>query len=254
MSDFVSRDPGGFERFVYLGWLTPLAGVAGLVVLRRRRALASVLGLGVLVPCLLALGANLPGYRTLWEHSPLRSTRVPERLLPLACLCLAALVAFALERLSVAATQSQAPTAPGAAERLRALGRACVAATQAHPVAATAAALVLVAADLWVPLYDPLNSDEGNPAYAELAEAPPGRLLELPPLAPDAYAGSVYLYYTLQAPRERPLGYSTAAPPEAFETARALARGPDDDALLRRLGVRYVVDHRAGAPVSYLTR
>ena len=227
VGDFVSRDPGEFERFVYLGWLTPLAAVVGFVVLRGRRGLAAVLGLGALVPCLLALGANLPGYRTLWEHSPLHSTRVPERLLPIACLCLAALLAFALDRLSVDATQA----------RLRAL---------------TAAALVVIAADLWVPLYDPLVADEGNGVYAEIADGPPGRLLELPPLLPDAYAGSVYLYYSMQAPRERPLGYSTAAPPEAFATARALARDPDDRALLRRLGVRYVVDHRNGAPTTYV--
>ena len=228
LGDFVSRDPGDFERFVYLGWLTPLAAVAGLVLVRRRRRLAAVLGLGALVPCLLALGSNLPGYRALWAHSPLHSTRVPERLLPIACLCLAALVAFALEELSVAATQS----------RLRAL---------------TLAVMVLIAADLWVPLYDPLNADEGNPVYAALDREPDGGLLELPVLPPDAYASSVYLYYAMQAPRKRPLGYATSAPPRAFATARALARNPDDRALLRRLGVRYVVDLRAGRPTGFVT-
>jgi hypothetical protein len=228
VSDFVSRDPHEFERFVYLGLLTPVAALVGLVTLRRRRRLSAVLGLGALVPCLLALGANLPGYRALWEHSPLHSTRVPERLLPIACLSLAALVAFALERLCVAATQG----------RVRAL---------------LSAALVLIAADLWVPLYDPLNADENNRVYAQLARRPSGRILDLPPLAPDAYAASVYLYYALQAPRERPLGYSTAAPPEAFATARALAREPENRVLLGRLGVRYVVDHRSGRPSRAIT-
>ena len=71
-------------------------------------------------------------------------------------------------------------------------------------VAVVAAALV--AADLWVPLYDPLVADEGNAVYSRVAAAPPGRLLEVPPLPPDDYAGSVYLYYAMQAPRERPLG------------------------------------------------
>ena len=33
LGDFVSRDPGEFERFAYLGWLLPLAAVAGLGVL-----------------------------------------------------------------------------------------------------------------------------------------------------------------------------------------------------------------------------
>jgi hypothetical protein len=253
LGDFVTRDPGGFERFVYLGWLTPIAAVAGLVLVRRRRRLAAVLGLGALVPCLLALGSNLPGYRTLWAHSPLHSTRVPERLLPIACLCLAALVAFALEGLSVAATQSPLARSNGSPRRFRGFERLSVAATQSRLSALTVAALVLIAADLWVPLYDPLNADEGNSVYAALDREPPGRLLELPPLPPDSYAGGVYLYYAMQAPRERPLGYSTAAPPEAFATARALARGADDRALLRRLGVRYVVDLRSGRPTRFVT-
>ena len=30
LGDFLSRDPGEFERFVYLGWLPPLAAIAGL--------------------------------------------------------------------------------------------------------------------------------------------------------------------------------------------------------------------------------
>jgi hypothetical protein len=231
LGDFLARDPGNFERFVYLGWLLPLAAVAGLVTLCSRntkfssRPFAAVLGLGALVPCLLALGANLPGYGFIWRHTPLHATRVPERLLPIACLCLAALAAFAVAR--VTETQSRARLVLGAA-------------------------LVLVVADLWVPLYDPLNADEGNPVYAAVRTGPPGRLLERPPLAPDAYAGSVYLYYAMQAPRERPLGYSTAAPPVAYRTARLLHWAPNDPALLRRLGVRVVVVYRDGAPWRYM--
>ena len=105
-----------------------------------------------------------------------------------------------------------------------------------------AAALVLIAADLWVPLYDPLNADEDNAVYAQVESAPPGRLLELPVLPPDAYAGSVYLYYAMQAPRERPLGYATSAPPAAFATARRL---PAD---ARELDVSVLVVYRDGVP------
>jgi hypothetical protein len=101
---------------------------------------------------------------------------------------------------------------------------------------------VLVAADLWVPLYDPLVADEDNAVYDRVAEAPPGRLLELPVLPPDAYAGSVYLYYSIQAPRERPLGYATSAPPAAFRVARQL---PERAA---ELGVTVIVDYRDGRP------
>lgn len=219
--DFVRRDPGEFERFVYLGWLLPLAALAGAGALCSRntkffdRRLALVLGLGAVVPCLLALGSSLPGYGLLWRHTPLHSTRVPERLLPIACLCLAALAAFAI---------------------------ACVPGTQSRSRLVAAVAAVVVAADLWVPLYDPLNADPGNPVYAQVAAAPPGRLLETPVLPPDAYAGSVYLYYAMQAPRERVLGYSTAAPPEAFEAARRLPRGAP------ALGVSVIVTYSDGRP------
>jgi hypothetical protein len=228
---FVSRDPGEFERFVYLGWVLPLAAAAGLACLCFRntissgRRLAVVLGLGAVVPCLLALGSNLPGYGSIWRHTPLHSTRVPERMLPIACLCLAALAAVAV---------------------------ACVPGTQARSRRASrlvaAVAAVVVAADLWVPLYDPLIADEDNALYEQVAEAPPGRLLELPALPPNAYAGSVYLYYAMQAPRERPLGYSTSAPPEAFRVARELPARAEE------LGVTVVVRYRDGVPRTVTKR
>lgn len=221
LAAFVTRDPGEFERFVYLGWLLPLAALAGLALCYRNtkflsRGTAVVLGLGALVPCLLALGANLPGYALLWRNSPLHATRVPERMLPIACLCIAALAAAAV---------------------------ACVPVTQARARLVAAVALALVVADLWVPLYDPLVADEDNAVYARVADAPPGRLLELPVLPPDAYPGSVYLYYAMQAPRERPLGYSTSAPPSAFRAARGLPGSA------RRLGVSVLVEYRDGVPV-----
>ena len=228
LSDFVSRDPGEFERFVYLGWLLPVAALAGLVCLcsttsLRSRSLAVVLGLGALVPCLLALGSNLPGYGFLWRNTPLHATRVPERLLPIACLCLAALAALAIARLE--STRGRSRLIAGVA-------------------------LALVATDLWVPLYDPLNADEGNAVYERANAAPPGRLLEWPPLPPSAYSASVYLYYAMQAPRERPLGYSTSAPTAAYRTARLVARLPDNDELFRRLGVSVIVDYRSGRPAG----
>ena len=166
-------------------------------------------------PSLLALGSNLPGYGLLWRNTPLHSTRVPERMLPIACLCLAALAAVAV---------------------------ACVSETQARSRLVVAVACIAVAADLWVPLYDPLVADEDNPVYARVADAPPGRLLEVPVLPPDAYAGSVYLYYAMQAPRERPLGYATSAPPAAFAAARRLPEAA------RELGVSVVVEYRGGVP------
>ena len=180
----------------------------------RPRPLAAALGLGALVPCLLALGANLPGYEWLWERTPLQATRVPGRFLPIACLCLAALFASALARIPW---------------RYAALS-----------------AVVLVAADARVDAFDPLVADEHNAFYAELRERSDDGLLERPVLMPDRQEGSVYLYYSMQAPRERPLGYSTTAPPEAVEAALELRRGADP----RRYGVRWIVRFRDGRPAA----
>lgn len=215
--DFVARHSRhGFESMVLLGWLTPLVALAGLVVLAKRdRALALVLGLGALVPIVFALGANTPLYEPLWEHLPgLGQTRVPARLLPIACLCIAALFAYALARV-----------------RWR---------------YAAVAAVLLVAADARVDTFDPLVADEHNAIYADLRTRSDGRILERPVFLPERQEGSVYFYYSMQAPRERPLGYSTTAPHAAVEAARELRRGADP----RRYGVRWIVHFRGGRPAS----
>ncbi|MFN2466529.1 MAG: hypothetical protein ABR521_00125, partial [Gaiellaceae bacterium] len=218
--DLLSRSRRqGNEQFALLGWATPLIAAAGLALLVRARrvGLATVLGVGAVVPVALALGTNLPLYRRLYEVlAPLRYPRVPERLLPIACLALAALVALAAARL--------------------------------RPRLAPLVLVLLVFADLraGVTLYGASAADEGNAAYAAIDAAPAGRVLELPVFLPDRHYGSVYLYYSMQAPRERPLGYSTLAPLRADEVARELqpltcgdwSGGADE--LLRRLGVRYV--------------
>ncbi len=216
--DFVARESRhGFETVVLLGWLLPVAALAGLTVLARRdRALALVFGLGVLVPVVFALGANTPLYRPLWELLPgLGQTRVPARLLPIACLCIAALFAIALERVRW---------------RFAAL-----------------AASALVFADATIDTFDPLVADENNAIYAQLRAQPPGRLLERPVYLPERQEGSVYLYYSIQAPRERPLGYSTTVSPEANAAARALGRARRQT--LEELGVRYLIEYRDGRPL-----
>ncbi|HEU4942003.1 MAG TPA: hypothetical protein VFT18_01970, partial [Gaiellaceae bacterium] len=214
VADFVSRDPRhGLEPFVFVGWLVPALAVFGLVVHRRTR-LGLVLGLGALVPMLLALGANLPGYEALWDALPgLGATRVPGRLMPIACLALAGLAALGAEQVM----------------RYRA------------GMATVAAVLALVAVDLraGVTAYRPTAADSGNRAYAALVRRPGGRLLELPVHTPDRQEGSVYLYYAMQAPRERPAGYSTVAPEEARRVLREL-RPCADARHLAELGVRYL--------------
>jgi hypothetical protein len=221
--DLVRRHEGAsFERFVFLGWATPVLAAAGLVLLARsRRGLAAVLGLGAVVPILLSLGTHLPTYSWLWHAlPPFRYPRVPERLLPIACLCIAALVAFAVARLP-------------------------------RPAVAASAVIVILLVDLHVHVYGPSAADEGNAAYAALRRAPPGRLLELPVFLPDLHYGSVYQYYDTQAHRERPAGYSTVAPRVAYDLLESLQSvncgrfSPHALRRLRALGVRYVAVHRA---------
>jgi hypothetical protein len=227
--DLVSRGRrGGFEQFVYVGWLTPLLAAAGVVLLaRRRRGLAALLGLGAVVPLLLALGTNFPLYELVRDVlPPFRGPRVPGRLVPIADLALAALAAVA-----------------GAfvVERVRSGWGTVVA----------AALVVLVAADLTVfPLHSS-GADPDNESYGLLEGSPPGRVLELPILERGAgQLASVYLYYGMQAPRGRPVGYAAAPPKGAREFVERFNRLdcgiwlPGDEAELARLGIRYIVVHR----------
>jgi hypothetical protein len=225
--DFVNRwHPPRSEEFVYLGWLTPALALVGLVFLARlRRTLAVVLGVAALLPVVLALGVNLPGYTTVWHHfPPLHFSRVPARFLPIADLALAALAAFA-----------SAELIKRAAKRTVEVG---------------AALLVLVALDLTVLPLSATAADPDNAAYRALAAAPPGRVLELPLFEPGVHYGSVYDYYQLQAAREQPGGYSTLAPDEAFAfyfRHNRLNCGvwlPGDAAELRRLGITGILFHR----------
>jgi hypothetical protein len=214
----------GSEAFVYVGWLTPVLAVAGLVLLwRRRTGLAVVLGLGAFVPILLSLGTNLPIYSALWHAlPPLRFPRVPERFMPIADLALAALVAFA------------------AAEAIRRAGR--------RGTAVAAGLLVLVALDLGAEPVSATAADPDNAAYAALSG--PGRLLELPLFDPGIHYGSVYDYYELQAQTERPQGYNTLAPRRAYTFAFTYNRVscgiwlPGDAAALGRLGVTHILLHQ----------
>src|SRR6266576_2189806 len=227
--DLVTRHARhGPESFIFLGWLLPLLALAGLVVLlvARRWGLAIALAVGAVVPVLLALGTHFPLYATLWHHfAPLRYPRVPERELPVACLALAALAAFAVARLA------------------RALPRLV---TLCYLLAVIAVALDL---RLGVSSYRSVLADPDNAAYAALRPQPPGRLLELPVLHPSVGHGALYLYYDMQAQRQRPGGYSTVAPLKAALLALKLEPidcgvwTPRTERLIDRLGVRYLAFH-----------
>jgi hypothetical protein len=214
--DFIARnvDHARSEQFVYLGWVTPLVALVGLVMLLRGRrfGLAVVLGLGAIVPVVLALGTRIPLYAALWHAlPPFRFPRVPERLLPIACLCIAGLVAFAVAR-------------------------------------ARFAVIVLVVALLFVDLHARVYGKSAPGDRAAVAGVS-SRLLELPVFDPGIHYGSVYLWYDTVAQVQRPGGYSTTAPKSAKSTARRLERlncgdwSDDTAALLRRLGVRTIALH-----------
>jgi hypothetical protein len=236
--DFVTRHSRhGFESFVFLGWLTPLLALAGVALLaagrlvtlsqERDRALAAVLGAGIVVPIVLALGANTPLYEPLWETVPgLGHTRVPGRLLPIAALCLSAGAAVAI---GACISESRARRRGGAA------------------LAAVLATLI-VAADLRVDTYDRLVADEDNPVYSSIPDD--GRvLLETPVYLPERQENSVYLYYAMQAPHPRPLGYATTAPRAAERLAQEGVV-----ALVEQADVWHLVEFRDGRPTRYVSR
>jgi hypothetical protein len=211
-SDFFSRSTDELEKVVYLGWTVVALALAGLVslVLWRRYGMAAVLGLGALVPILFALGSNLPGYHTVWRILPgLHHTRVPERLMPVASLALAALVGISVSRLRW----------PGTA----------------------AIVAVLLLLELPLDKFHETEADQNNQAYAALRDEPAGRMLELPVFTAGSQRASTYLYYLTQAPREHPSGYSTTAPLAADSELRRLRRSPCAD--LEAFGVRYLVVH-----------
>jgi hypothetical protein len=210
-----SPDPGRSEQFVFLGWLTPLLALAGLIMLvrSRRYAFAAVLALGVVIPVVLALGTNTPIYSPLWHAlPPFRFPRVPERLLPIAWLCLAGLVAFALAR-------------------------------------ARTVVVVVAIALLFVDLHAHLYRDSAAGQPERVAYRGPGRVLEFPVFDPSVHYGSVYFLYNTASQRQRPGGYSTTAPRAAKRTFNRLERlncgdWSDDRAReLERLGVRAIAVH-----------
>jgi hypothetical protein len=193
---------GDAEAFVFLGWLTPLVATVGLVLLvvRRQDALAGILGFGALVPIFLALGTHNPLYGPLWHaFPPLRYPRVPERLMPIACLAIAGLVAVAIDAGLKRPESRRVPQ-----------------------LALGAIVAVVLLADLHVRVFGASVADQDNKAYAAVKRSPPGRLLELPVFLPDIHYGSVYQYYDQQVRRERPLGYSTTAPKRTDVVARHL--------------------------------
>ena len=203
LADLVTRGVGdGIEELVFVGRLVPVLALVGLWSVRRQRGLALVLGLGALLPVLLALGANLPGY----EHT------------------LAAAAGARVDSRPGAVDADRVSRGRGsrrAGPRCRDRGGSGAARTTVSwwAIGLTSAALALaVAVDLRVPVFGAVSADTASAAYAAIDT--PGRMLELPVVRPDIHYGSVYLGYARQSPRERPQGYSTLAEPAADRWAR----------------------------------
>ena len=117
--------------------------------------------------CCSPSGRTCRSTRSLWHHfPPLRYPRVPERQMPIACLALAALAAFAVARLGWALLV---------------------------PLAGSVLAL---AADLRVTRLRRRGCGLGQPRLRGASHpSRPGRLLELPVFHPSVQLGSVYPYY-----------------------------------------------------------
>ena len=239
--DFFTRhERHGSESFVFLGWVTPVAALVGLYLLVRagRALLAALLAVGAVVPILLALGTNTPLYRPVHAVVPgLQYPRVPERLMPVACLAIAALVAFAL---GFVFDHDRSGHGWGLTPALARMGTVIA-----------AVAVIAVGADLHFDALRATVADAGNRTYRALESGPrDAHLLEVPVFLPDVHYGSVYQYYDTTARLPRPSGYSTTAPVIADVVARKLQplNCGDWTSLpgreLQKLGVREIAFHR----------
>ena len=191
--DFVTRhERHGSESFVFLGWLAPLLALAG----PRRpdprapaRRSPGRSGSARSSRSCSRSGRTCRSYSWLWHHvEPFRYPRVPERLLPIACLALAG-------ARRVRPLRGRRP--PGVVPRRdrRCSRSTCMSASTAprRPTRRT------------------------RPTPRSRA---PGRLLELPVFLPEAHYGSVY-HVLRPAGAPRAAGRLLDVAPQAADTPRA---------------------------------
>jgi len=172
------------------------------------------------------LGVPFP-YRCLYENLPgFNGLRVPARFAILVVLALAVLAAFGVVRLTRAIR--------------RAWGDAAV---------SSALAGIILLESFAAPIPLGHMPTEVPAVYRWLADqVGEGAVVELPfPDPPDAYWEARRLYYSTVHWRPLVNGYSGYFPPEYWEQAARLRAfpAPEAVALLRALGVRYVLLHPA---------
>ena len=123
-------------------------------------------------------------------------------------------------------------------------------------VTAVAVMVAIAAAEGWAaPIATPRFESRGDPrtrdAYAFLARSPPGAVIELPTLAENAEREFLYQYMTLVHGHRVVNGHSGYVTPLALwlgaghSPLREPARQGEALAVLRGIGVRYLVLHRA---------
>jgi hypothetical protein len=203
--------------------LSGVAVVCGLAW--RDRALRLWVALGA-VGFLLSFGTGLPGYALIYRVIPLlQGIRAPVRFGYLALAAIAALAAFGLAWLNRLDWMSRG-------HRRAALGLV------------TVAVITLEAARLpvgYVPRY------EIPGVYQALTLEGPGAVVELPMPPPPAFArNAAYMLNSTIGWWPLVNGYSGFLPASYYDRRLDVAQFPADEsvAILRRLGVRYVVVHR----------
>jgi hypothetical protein len=220
----VHRSPlvtGHEERALHPGFVAAVLGLIGLATGGRVGLL-----FGVLLAVSVDLSFGLHGllYPTLLEmFPPLAGLRAPARFGAFVILSLSALVALGVGRL------------------MRGLG------APGWLAAALAGAIILEYAA--VPIPTRVRPTTPPPLYAWLAAQPPGVVLELPVPTSATLWGDEVEYQLMSIYHWKPLvnGYSGSAPGSYIRTLDALANFPDPEGIehVRRIGVRWVVLHRA---------
>ncbi len=225
------------ELRLFPGILACVLAVAGFFA--RPRFLALAFAAVTAVAVVLSLGLNTPVYSWLVDRfDALQGLRAPARFAILAVATMAVLSALGVQVLSRTMIDN-----PPKAEKTK-LSRGGLLAT-------VILALLLVEYQNTGMVLTRVAPAPGAPlnVYAAAQAMGPGAMLELPLPALDALPGRepVYSYWSVGTWHRRINGYSGYYPPSFIQTVERLQSFPDTASLahLRKLGVRFIVVHRA---------
>jgi hypothetical protein len=242
--------PGRGEHELFPG-ATAIALAAVALVMRRRSPLVLLYAAILATAVVLSLGPEVSawGHRAAWPGPyalllrvipGLDGLRAPARLAVVAQVALAVLAGFG---------------AAWSVDRLRESFRPVVLAILVGVVAAEG-----WAAPITAPLFAPAGPPGDRDAYAYLAALPAGAVMELPTFAEDVDREFAYQYMTLVHGHRVVNGHSGYLTPLAawlrggHSPLREIDRQRDALEMLRGIGVRYVVVHRASYPDAALAQ